>query len=187
MSSLLDGADGKRRTYSSLSIDEKWEYHTHCYAFRMVYLGMPETTRAWDGDPSGRWFNADMIATEVSRLQRQKDKQDGKSKRLARADIRDDPLIKAQRVAFAKFKGYPNWQACLDAMWQDAVDHAHPITGQPNVNWAWANSGFEEFCHAHRDKLVKHRMAHDAQRKAQLGLAKAQRKMARKPTEADLP
>jgi hypothetical protein len=160
--------------YAKLTEAERWKYHTHVYAFRIVYLGAPETQRFWDGDPipkddlgvpgrpqQGRYFNADMIATEVSRLQATKDRQDGGAQRRHNAgnDPRNDPIIQAQRRAFAKLKGYPTWEAYLDAMWRDAVAHPHPDTGQPDALGAWRRSGFAGFCVGWRDRLIRNQMA----------------------------
>lgn len=158
MPSLFDGPNG-RRTYSSLSDAEKWRYHTHCYAFRMVYLGMPETTRSWEGDPSGRWFDADMTAKEVGRLQRQKDLQDGRAKRAGRDDPRDDPHVKAQRAAWIKFKGYPSWEACLDDMWRDAEAHKN-AEGQPDALGALRRSGLIGFSAQWKEWIIRTGMAH---------------------------
>ena len=151
--------------YALLTESEKWKHHTHVYAFRIVYLGAPETQRTWDGDPEGAYFDADLIATEISRLQAKKDRQDGSARRRAYPDDpRDDPHVKAQRAAWIKLKGYPSWQACLDAMWQDAVDHAHPVTGQPEALGALQRSGLLGFCAEWRARLVRQRMG-SAERK----------------------
>ncbi len=138
---------------------EKWKYHTHVYAFRIVYLGISETQRTWDGDLEGRYYDAEQIAAEAAKLQNKKDRQDGRAKRVIRDDPRNDPVVKAQRLAFAKLKGFSNWEACLEHMWQDAVNDPHPETGQPNAVGAWLRSGFGEFCTEWRDRLVRNNMA----------------------------
>jgi hypothetical protein len=100
--------------YAKLTEAERWQYHTHVYAFRLVYLGAPETQHVWDGDPEGKYFNADMIAKEVTRLQAKKAKQDGSARR--RDDPRNDPIVQAQRAAWIKHRRYPSWDAYLDAV-----------------------------------------------------------------------
>ena len=161
--------------YAKLTEAERWKYHTHVYAFRIVYLGAPETQRFWDGDPipdehrgipgkpqQGRYFNADMIAAEVAVLQAKKDRQDGHTHRAGH-DPRNDPVVQAQRRAFAKLKGYPTWEAYLDAMWRDAVAHPHPETGQPDALGAYRRSGFAGFCADWRDRLIRERVTADRQ------------------------
>jgi hypothetical protein len=113
--------------YAKLTEAERWQYHTHVYAFRLVYPGMPETQHFWDGDQipeedrdvpgrpqRGRYFNADMIAKEVARLEAKKAKQDGSARR--RSDPRNDPTVQAQRAAWIKHRRYPSWDAYLDAV-----------------------------------------------------------------------
>lgn len=185
----------EKRGYALMTDAEKWKYHTHVYAFRIVYLGMPENVHYWDGDPKGEFFDANMIATEVSKLQRQKDRQDGRVRRpphpamrdhpLARyVDPRDDPVIQAQQRVIAKLWGFPSWEACLERMWQDAV--AHPNRdGQPDTVGAWERSGIREFCHAWRDRMTKNQKEAVAQAAARQGIDKVQRE--RWWTAEDLP
>lgn len=149
-----------KRGYAFLSHDEKWRYHTHVYAFRLVYLDAPETQHYWDGDPDGEFFDPVLIANEVARLQAQKERQDGgKARRASTAnDPRNDPVVQAQRRAWCKLKGYPSWEACLDDMWQDAQNHPNQ-DGEPNVLGALHRSGFAGFCADWRDRLIRNQMA----------------------------
>jgi hypothetical protein len=158
---LFTNSNEPTAKYAKLTEAQRLAYHTHVYAFRIVYLGKSERDQTWDGDPKGEYFNADLIAAEATRLQQQKDRQDGSDQRARdhHNDPRNDPIIQAQRRAFAKLKGYPNWPTCLEAMWQDAQAHAHPDTGQPDAMGAWRRSGFAGFCAEWRDRLVRDKRA----------------------------
>lgn len=187
----------EKRGYALMTDAEKWKYHTHVYAFRIVYLGMPENVHYWNGDREGKFFDADLIAEEVSKLQRKKDRQDGRAPRpphpemrdhpLVRyADPRNDPVVQAQRELIVRLKGLPNWQAVLDEMEQEAIAWPNK-EGQPDRVAAYRRSGIPQFCAAWRDRMIRNQLEAKAKWLAEQGVANAQRKSKRWWTAEDLP
>lgn len=176
---------------------ERLKYHTHVYAFLIVYMGRPETMHRWDGDPEGKYFDAHLIAEEVSKLQAKKDRQDGRVRRPPHPEMRghplaryanplDDPTVQAQREVIVRLKGLPDWQAVLDEMEQEAI--AFPNRdGQPDRVAAYRRSGIPEFCAAWRDRMMRNQLEARAKWLAEQGIAQAQRKSKRWWTVEDLP
>lgn len=167
-------SDQAPERYARLTEAERWRHHTRIYAHRIVYQGFSERQHWWEGDPipeedrdvpgrpqQGKYFNAEMIAAEVVRLEARKARQDGSAHRRYSAgnDPRNDPIIQAQRAAWIKLKGHPSWEACLDAMWRDAIAHAHPDNGEPDVLGALRRSGFRAFCADWGQRLIRARQA----------------------------
>jgi hypothetical protein len=94
--------------YASLSTAEKWQWHAHLYAFRRVYLGVPDHIRTSPCDEGGVWYDEAMVAAEVARVRAVKARKDGTDQPFAFTDEELD-----ERAEWARVKGYPSWDAFL--------------------------------------------------------------------------
>jgi hypothetical protein len=91
-----------------LSTAEKWQWHTHLYAFRRVYLGAPDAEHTSPCDPNGDWYDESMVAAETARLRNVKARKDGTDGRFTFSDEELD-----ERAEWAGLKGYPSWDVFL--------------------------------------------------------------------------
>ena len=48
---------------------DQWNWHAQLYAFRRVHLGVPTDERTSPADPTGDWFNEELVRDAAERLQ----------------------------------------------------------------------------------------------------------------------
>jgi hypothetical protein len=77
----------------------------------------------WEGDLRGEWFDEPMVYEATLRHAARKRAMDEANRRARdkrrgkpREDPRADPVVQAQRAAWIKHRGYPSWDAYLDAV-----------------------------------------------------------------------
>jgi len=102
----------RSRSYSTLSIAEKWEWHADVYAFRRVFLGIYDTTSP--PDPTGVWYNADLADVFEKR------KREGKG----------NPATDRDREEWARSLGWASWLERQDAIERNEARYAEGLKWQ---------------------------------------------------------
>ena len=101
---------------------DQWNWHAQLYAFRRVHLSVPTDERTSTADPTGDWFNEELIRDAAERLQ---------AKRRRRTPSDDGFFTEnelAERAEYARIKGYANWASFLEAVHDGSERIAHFVT-----------------------------------------------------------
>lgn len=91
---------------------ERWIFHADVYAFRRVYQDVPEAERTSPCDPTGEWFDEQLVRAATLR---KREKRDGP--RLARERVRDRNSIEGLDICsrWAQERGFPDFAAAEHA------------------------------------------------------------------------
>lgn len=96
------------QSYSLLTTDQKWDWHSRVYAFERVVLGKDDSEHVSACDPDGEWFNEELVKIAEARLRASREHK-STTFRLTDREIRT-------RLQWARDHGYQTWNVFLDAV-----------------------------------------------------------------------
>jgi len=136
---------------------DQWAWHAQLYAFRRVHLGVPSDDHTSPADPTGEWFNEELIRAAAEKLQ---------AKRRQKRELIDDGFFTenelTDRAEFAQIKGYPNWASFLEAVHDGSERIAHFVTwaeGRRSVTSPTVSGTFTKAGDAIRHSVTKQEVA----------------------------
>ena len=132
---------------------DQWAWHAQLYAFRRVHLSVPVDDHTSPADPTGEWFNEELIRAAAEKLQ---------AKRRQKRELIFTENELAERAEFAHLKGYPNWPSFLEAVHDGSERIAHFVTwaeGQRSVTTTGNVGTFTKAGDAIRHSVTKQEVA----------------------------
>jgi hypothetical protein len=105
------------KSYATLTIPEKWNWHAEVYAFRRVVLNVDRDERTSPCDTDGKWFNQTLV-DEAERRLREKHKSHAAARRKAEGAREGRAFMEN----WAQTRGYESFEHYRDSERIDYVE-----------------------------------------------------------------